>query len=202
MPQDAWEFIASFPSSHVSWGSFHSKRFYCLSATAPQHARAHSHTHAQIICHSIKLLRTTGAQILLKISVTESLQNMYHYTSYESSVFFPWNFLYPHSHFCPGARIEHVVRGVTLYDLASLYHSSLLWLKVPIWWSMAKLSEWTVSFQIFHVLLVSSSPQSSHSYSLLIPSSQNLLSGQRKPSDESSNTLTWLTDSYPRGIKL
>ena len=54
------------------------------------------------------------AQILLKISVTESLQNMYHYTSYESSVFFPWNFLYPHSHFCPGARIEHVVRGVTL----------------------------------------------------------------------------------------
>ena len=66
VPQDVWEFIASFPSSHVSWGSFHSKLFYYLSATAPQHAGVHSHTHAQIICHSIKLLRTTGAQILLK----------------------------------------------------------------------------------------------------------------------------------------
>lgn len=52
--------------------------------------------------------------LLLKISGTESPQDMYHYTSYESSVFFPWNFLYPHSHFCPGARIEHVVRGVIL----------------------------------------------------------------------------------------
>ena len=51
---------------------------------------------------------------LLKISRTESPQDTCHYSSYESSVFFPRDVLSPHCHLYPGARIEHVVVGLTL----------------------------------------------------------------------------------------